>query len=122
MEAMCSKFLYNNFKTEQLFIKTMNLLKTIHTPNDCLKAATVYRLMGKVEQANKFIDKALRMKRCNGCFYSRCHEALYERALAFERVKDYKMAKMCLQEAIDICGHNALYERKLNKMMKKCND
>ena len=32
------------------------------------------------------------------------------------------MAKMCLQEAIDICGHNALYERKLNKMMKKCND
>lgn len=122
MEAVCSKFLYNNFKTEQLFIKTMNLLKTIHTPNDCLKAATVYRLMGKVEQANKFIDKALRMKRCNGCFYSRCHEALYERALAFERVKDYKMAKMCLQEAIDICGHNALYERKLNKMMKKCND
>lgn len=121
MEAMCSKHFTTQKNTDVLFNKTMAALKKLNTPHDCVKAAIAFRCKGQSGDAVRFIEKALRMKRCKGCFYSRCHEALYQRALLFIERRDYHMAKMCLQEAIRICGHNEVYEREYRKIMNKTN-
>lgn len=121
MEAMCSKHFAQQKNADVLFNKAMSTLKKLRTPHDCIKAAIAYRCKGQSKDAARFVEKALRMKRCRGCFYSRCHDALYQRALIFEQQHDYRMAKMCLQEAISICGHNALYERAYKRLMTKGN-
>lgn len=121
MEALCSKHFKAQKNTDVLFNKAMASLTKLNTPYDCVKAAVAYRCKGQGTDAIRFIEKALRMKRCKGCFYGRCHEALYQRALIFIERRDYHMAKMCLQEAIHICGHNAVYEREYQKIINKTN-
>lgn len=106
----------------------------MHTPIEYIKNARLKRVTagsskhglmslispGKMyKEAMAIIDRGLKIKRCSGCFYCRCHEALYEKGLIYEAMKDYEMAKMCYKEALEICGHNALYEERLKKLEKK---
>ncbi|MDD6328873.1 MAG: tetratricopeptide repeat protein [Lachnospiraceae bacterium] len=93
--------------------------RKLSMPMDFIRLSRLLRCMGNLEKAMKVSDKALHVKRCSGCFYSRCHEALYEKALIYERKRDYDMAKMCLQEAIRLCGHHAVYEKRLKRINKK---
>lgn len=89
------------------------------TPLQHIKMSRLYRLMKNTKDALEMADKALKMRRCTGCFYGKCHEALYAKALIYEHLKDYEMARMCYREAIRVCGHNALYEERLKRIENK---
>lgn len=119
MDAMHRKHFLTQKSIDILFNKAVASLKRLYTPYDCIKAAIVYQCKHKSKEAFQFIDKALKMRRCKGCFYSRCHEALFQKALLFEENQDYQSAKLCLQEAIAICGHNHMYEQEYKRILNK---
>lgn len=91
----------------------------MRTPVDYIKMARLRRLMKKPKEAMKIIERCLKIKRCSGCFYSACHEAIYERGLIYESMRKYEMARACYREALKICGHNALYEESLKRIEDK---
>ena len=91
----------------------------MQSPLEYVKMASLSRITKKYKDALAILNRGLKIKRCVGCFYGKCHEALYEKGLVYEALKDYEMAKMCYKEALDICGHNALYEERLKKLEKK---
>lgn len=91
----------------------------MHTPLDYVKMARLYRVTKKTKQAVAIADEGLKHLRCEGCFYGECHELWYEKALIYEQMKDYEMAKMCYKKALSIFGHNAVIEEKLKRIENK---
>lgn len=88
-------------------------------PMAYIKMARLNRVLKKNKEALSIIDKSLEIKRCAGCFYGRCHEAFYQKGLIYEAMKDYGNAKLCYRQALEICGHNALYEESIKRLEKK---
>ncbi|MBO5389489.1 MAG: tetratricopeptide repeat protein [Lachnospiraceae bacterium] len=88
-------------------------------PHAYIKMARLNRTMKKYKEAMSIIDKGLKIKRCNGCFYGKCHDALYEKGLLYEAMKDYDNARLCYKQALAICGHNGLYEEALKRLESK---
>lgn len=121
MEATANKMHFRLKKIPDLLKHAQEsyVERKLGTPMDFIRLSRLLRCMGNLDKAIKVVDKALHVKRCGGCFYSCCHEALYEKALIFERKRDYDMARMCLQEAIRLCGHHAVYEKRLKRINKK---
>lgn len=93
--------------------------ENMNSPMDYIKMARLYRVTKKAKQAIAIADEGLKILRCGGCFYGECYEIWYEKALIYEQLKDYEMAKMCYKKAISICGHNALFEDKLKRIENK---
>lgn len=93
--------------------------ENMNTPIDYIKMARLNRVEKKPKEAIKIIDRGLKIKRCTGCFYRTCHEALYEKGLIYESMKQYEMARMCYREALKVCGHNTLYEESLKRIEGK---
>lgn len=93
--------------------------KELNNPINCIKMARLLRLMKKHKKAFEIIDKGIKSVRCSGCFYERCHEAIYNKGLIYEATKQYDLARICYKEAIKICGHNALYEERLKRIENK---
>ncbi len=91
----------------------------MQTPIDYINMAKLNRLEKKLKEALKIIDRGLKIKRCAGCYYSACHEALYEKGLIYESMKQYERARMCYREALKVCGHNTLYEERLKRIEGK---
>ncbi len=91
----------------------------METPIDYINMAKLNRLDKKLKEALKIIERGLKIKRCTGCFYSACHEALYEKGLIYESMKQYERARMCYREALKVCGHNTLYEERLKRVEGK---
>lgn len=88
-------------------------------PRNYIKMSRLNRSLKKPKVAMEIIDRGLKVKRCAGCFYGKCHEAMYEKGLIYEYMKDYDMARMCYTEALKICGHNAVYEERLKRIEGK---
>lgn len=88
-------------------------------PDACINMSRLHRALRKYKEAMVIIDKAFKMKRCSGCFYSSCHDALYEKGLIYEAMKDYESARLCYKQALSICGHNALYVKCLKRIEGK---
>ncbi|MDE6025803.1 MAG: tetratricopeptide repeat protein [Lachnospiraceae bacterium] len=93
--------------------------ENMNSPMDYIKMARLYRVTKKAKQAIAIADEGLKILRCGGCFYGECYEMWYEKALIYEQLKDYEMARMCYKKAISICGHNALFEEKLKRIENK---
>ncbi len=100
---------------EKAFIDPLKMT----SPLQYIKMSRLNRCMGKHKEANSIIDKGLKIKRCYGCFYDKCHEALYEKGLIYEAMMDYEMALMCYREALKVCGHNTLYEKSIKRIESK---
>lgn len=92
---------------------------SMDNPRNYIKMSRLNRVSKKPKEAMTIIDRGLKVKRCSGCFYESCHEALFEKGLIYEYMKDYEMARMCYKEALRICGHNALYEERLKRIEDK---
>lgn len=88
-------------------------------PRNYIKMSRLNRSLKKPKTSMEIIDRGLKVKRCVGCFYGKCHEAMYEKGLIYEYMKDYEMARMCYTEALKICGHNAVYEERLKRIEDK---
>ncbi len=88
-------------------------------PHAYIKMSRLNRTVKKYKEALSIIDKGLKIKRCVGCFYGSCHDALYEKGLIYEAMKDYENARLCFRQALLICGHNALYEECLKRIEGK---
>lgn len=99
--------------------KALILPEDMQTPIDYINMAKLNRLEKKPREAIKIIDRGLKIKRCTGCFYSTCHEALYEKGKIYESMKQYEKARMCYREALKVCGHNTLYEESLKRIEGK---
>ncbi len=93
--------------------------KEIKGPIDYIKMARLYRVTRKFDKAMKMVNMCLDEKRCGGCYYRACHEALYEKGLIYETLKNYDMARKCYLEALEVCGHNAVYEERLKRLENK---
>ncbi|MBQ8914310.1 MAG: tetratricopeptide repeat protein, partial [Lachnospiraceae bacterium] len=83
---------------------------------DYIMLAKIYRLTKKYKLAISAVDAAFKKDRCYGCFYSACHEALYEKGLIYEAMKKYDQARQCYKIALKIIGHSALYEGSLKRI------
>lgn len=88
-------------------------------PHAYIKMSRLNRTVKKYKEALSIIDKGLKIKRCGGCFYGSCHDALYEKGLIYEAMRDYVNARLCYQQALAICGHNALYEECIKRIEGK---
>lgn len=88
-------------------------------PIDYIKMARLYRVTRKIDKAMEMVNRCLEEKRCGGCFYRACHEALFEKGMLYETLKDYDMARKCYLEALEICGHHAVYEERLKRLEDK---
>lgn len=99
--------------------KALDSAGSATTPMDFVKLVRIYRVTKKYKQALSLSEKALKQARCSGCFYGECYELWYEKALLYEQMKDYEMARICYRRAIEICGHNALFEEKLKRIEDK---
>ena len=88
-------------------------------PHAYIKMSRLNRSLKKYKEALAIIEKGINIKRCQGCFYSGCHDALYEKGLIYEAMKDYVNARLCYKQALAICGHNALYEECLKRIEGK---
>ncbi len=88
-------------------------------PHAYIKMSRLNRAVKKYKEALSIIDKGLKIKRCNGCFYGGCHDAWYEKGLIYEAMKDYDNARLCYIKALAICGHNALYEECIKRIEGK---
>ncbi|MGN0435957.1 MAG: tetratricopeptide repeat protein [Wujia sp.] len=93
-------------------------IDSLTDPQSILKLVRLRRVQRNYKKALEYANKALSMKRCRGCFYGKCHEALYAKALVYEKMKEYELAALCYKEAIAICGHNAIYEERLKRIEK----
>lgn len=90
-----------------------------NSPMDLIKMVRLNKALKKYKKALELADKTLKSVRCSGCFYERCHEAIYHKALVYEALKQYEFARICYREAIRVCGTNALYEERLKKLEGK---
>lgn len=93
--------------------------KDMNTPMQYIKMARLYRVTKKAKNAIAVANEGLRHLRCSGCFYGECYELWYEKALIYEQLKDYEMARMCYKKAISIFGHNVMIEEKLKRIENK---
>ena len=89
------------------------------TALDHIRLSRLYRVLKKYGLAIKAVEKAVEIPRCYGCFYSECHEAYYEMGLIYESRKWYKKAELCYRKALDIKGHELLYEKALKRVRGK---
>lgn len=94
-------------------------IESLNDPQSILKLVRLYRVRGNYKRAMEYAGKAVSIKRCQGCFYCKCHEALYAKALIYEKMKEFELAVLCYREAIEICGHNAIYEERLKRIERK---
>lgn len=109
------------FKPDVRVLAAKGLIRPedMRSVRDYIKMAQLSRLIKKTKDAIKIIERGLRLKRCSGCFYSACHEALYEKGRIYESMKQYALARACYEEALRVCGHNALYEKSLKRIEGK---
>ncbi len=106
-------------KYSEFIEKSKELEKDMRTPHRYVKLARLYRALKKRDQALDLCKKALERPRCNECLYGKCHEALFQMALVYESMKDYRKAYECLKEVLQICGHDPEYERALQRVAGK---
>lgn len=117
MECLAKRKWLHNFSK---YISDATIPKEqMHTPQQFIKMARVARITKKYTEALSIIEKALKSNRCRNCFYGKCHEALYEKAKIYEAMRNYGMARMLYEEALQICGHNAYYEACLKRIQDK---
>ncbi|MBO5509579.1 MAG: tetratricopeptide repeat protein, partial [Lachnospiraceae bacterium] len=104
---------------DDLIMKANIASEDMKTPREYIKMARLYRVTKKYDLAMKYIDNAIAMRRCDTCSYSGCEEAYYEKALIYEAMKQWDMARACLLKALQIHGHCEVYSRRLNELSKK---
>lgn len=93
--------------------------KDMNSPKEYIKMARLYRALKKYDIAIKYIDQAISNRRCDSCGFGGCEEAYYEKALIYEAMKQWDMARACLLKALQIHGHCEVYSRRLNELSKK---
>ncbi len=108
-----------NKKLWELCIKLANELIKNNNPKETVKFVKLRRLLKDYETAKETALDILNQKRCLGCHYSMCHKALFELGLICEKEKKYKEALDYFEKALDVCGHNALYEKKIKELKDK---
>ena len=91
----------------------------LNNPVDLIKMARLHKALKKYKKACEYADRAIKSVRCSGCFYERCHEAVFMKGLIYEALKQYEFARICYREAISICGKDALYEERLKRLEGK---
>lgn len=94
-------------------------LDNMRSPVNYIKMSVLNRVLKKYKEAFKIIEHAINMRRCRGCFYEKCHEALYEKGRIYESMKQYKAAYNCYKEALQVCGHNPIYEESMKRVEGK---
>lgn len=94
-------------------------LENMRLPVHYIKMSVLNRVLKKYKEAFKIIEHAINMRRCRGCFYEKCHEALYEKGRIYEDMKQYKKAYDCYKEALQVCGHNPIYEESMKRVEGK---
>lgn len=119
IEVICAKKTLFKPDVRELVNKAMIGDKDLNNPINCIKMARLLRVMKKHKKAFEIIDRGIKSIRCSGCFYERCHEAIYNKGLIYEATKQYDLARICYKEAIKICGRNALYEERLKRIEDK---
>lgn len=119
IEVILAKKSFFKPDVRELVKKAIIPPEQMRLPDDYVKMARLNRVLKKYTEAIKIIDKAIKMKRCRGCFYGKCHEALYEKGLIYEAMKQYKKAHYCYKQALHICGHNPLYEESIKRVEGK---
>ncbi len=119
IEVICNKKTLLKTDIKPYVNKAMMEDKELDNPVNCIKMARLLRIMEKYKSALAVIDKGIKLVRCSGCFYERCHEAIYNKGLIYEALKQYDLAKVCYREALSICGHNALYKERLKRIEDK---
>lgn len=93
--------------------------ESVDSPVSCIKQARLLRLKKEYPEALALLQQGQTLPRCSGCFYSICHRILYEKAVLYEKKKNYAMARSMYEEAIKICGQHTFYETCLNKIKDK---
>ena len=119
MECISSKkgFLKPDIKR---YVERATIAKEkMYCPVQYIKMARLLRVMKKYQEAVEVIDRGIKIRRCMNCFYSKCHEAVFEKGKIYEAMRDYEMARMFYEEAIRICGSNAYYEEQLKRIQNK---
>lgn len=91
----------------------------IQTPPQYIKMARFARLSKNYKECKDWLEQGLHARRCRGCFYGVCHRILYEKALLYEKQRNYAMARSMYEEAIRVCGQNAFYEACLKRIEDK---
>ena len=77
------------------------------------------RLSKNYKECKDWLEQGLHARRCRGCFYGVCHRILYEKALLYEKQRNYAMARSMYEEAIRVCGQYAFYEACLKRIEDK---
>lgn len=119
IEALCAKSRMLKPVIKEYMTKAVIDENDIHSPREHVKMARLYRALKRYKDAESQLKKAMNMRRCESCDYCSCEEALYERVLLLEAQKNYDDAIACCRQLLAICGHNALYERKLKTLIVK---
>ena len=91
----------------------------IQTPPQYIKMARFARLSKNYKECKDWLEQGLHARRCRGCFYGVCHRIIYEKALLYEKQRNYAMARSMYEEAIRVCGQNAFYEACLKRIEDK---
>jgi len=84
-------------------------------PYICIKKAEIYRGLKQYDEALKVIDIAIANKGNATCFDGN-YDAWYEKGCIYEELGDYKKALECYKMALEIFGHEKLFE----ECVKRC--
>lgn len=87
-----------------------------NNPYVMLKLVSGKKAEKKFKEALAIAERAYRANRCSGCFYSKCHEAIFEKGIIYEAMKKYDKALECYKMALKIVGHNSIYEEKIKRI------
>ncbi len=93
--------------------------KYMRSPRQYIKMARLYRVTKNYSEALSVIKVGLKIRRCKGCFYGKCHRALFEMAKIYEAMREYGMTRRMYEEALHVCGYNAFYEACLKRIQDK---
>lgn len=119
LECFSHKWITTSMEGSVIAFKAEMIKNNMRSPRQVVKYARYARCMSRYKTAMDNVDLAITMKRCTHCFYSKCHEALLEKALLCIAMRDYELARHYLEEAIAVCGHNSYYEEYLKRIKKK---
>lgn len=96
-----------------------NISPEQQTPHQYIKCARLARLFKNYKKCQSLLEQGQQIHRCHGCFYSVCHRILYEKAVMYEKMHKYAMARTMYEEAIRVCGQNAYYAACLKRIQDK---
>lgn len=91
----------------------------IQTPPQYIKMARFARLSMTYKECKDWLEQGLHARRCLRLFLWCRHRILYEKALLYEKQRNYAMARSMYEEAIRVCGQNAFYEACLKRIEDK---